>query len=288
MTLRYTTLLPMIAIPSHPLSMAIPEQHFWRDPELPFLETRAVNGGRACYDPHTHQSFSIGTVLNGQAQYLNRSRHASAETGSVVMINPGDVHACNPRDESTWSYRMLFIDSTWLGGVQREIGISLHQDLQMFSETLSHERELYLRLNVLLERLWQAAGRLEKETDVVDFLIHLHQRFDRVTLDIKSNQRLSQAAEYIAAHCVDDIALSDICDATQLSRSYLIRAFKRQYGMTPHAFLLNQRIHHAQSLLKQGLAIVDVAADCGFADQAHFQRVFKRHVAATPRQYVSA
>lgn len=278
----------MIALPLYPFSMAIPEQHFWRDPDLPFIETRAVNGGRACYDPHTHQSFSIGTVLNGQAQYLNQRQRERAGPGCVVMINPGDVHACNPRDDSAWSYRMLFVDSAWLAGVQREIGISLHQDLQMFSDTLSHERGLYQSLNTLLENLWQPAGRLAKETALVDFFIQLHQRFERVTLDIKSNQRLSQAAEYIAAHCVDDIALSDICDATQLSRSYLIRAFKQQYGMTPHAFLLNQRIHHAQALLKQGQAIVDVAVDCGFADQAHFQRVFKRHVAATPGQYVSA
>jgi AraC-like DNA-binding protein len=259
---------------------------FWRDPTLPFIETRAVSGSRACYDPHTHTTFSIGTVLNGQAQYLNRGRHVSAGTGSVVMINPGDVHACNPRDDSVWAYRMLFIDSTWLAGVQREIGVSLHQDLQMFSQTLSQESRVFQALNYLLASLWQPAERLAKESAMVDFLIRLHQEFDTVKLDLKRNPRLSQAAEYIAAHCVDDLALQDICEATQLSRSYLIRAFKRQYGMTPHAFLLNQRVHRAQGMLKKGRAIVDVATDCGFADQAHFQRVFKRHVATTPGQYL--
>jgi AraC-like DNA-binding protein len=259
---------------------------FWRDPSLPFIETRAVSGSRACYDPHTHVTFSIGTVLNGEAQYLNRGRRVSAGAGSVVMINPGDVHACNPRDDSVWAYRMLFIDSTWLAGVQREIGVSLHQDLQMFSQTLSQDSRVYQSLNYLLAGLWQPAERLAKESAMLEFLIQLHQEFDTVKLDLKSNHRLSRAADYIAAHCVEDIALQDICAASQLSRSYLIRAFKQRYGMTPHAFLLNQRVQRAQGLLKKGRAIVDVAADCGFADQAHFQRVFKRHVAITPGQYL--
>lgn len=259
---------------------------FWRDPSLPFIETRAVSGSRACYDPHTHATFSIGTVLNGQAQYLNRGRRALAGAGSVVMINPGDVHACNPREDSVWAYRMLFIDSVWLAGVQREIGVSLHQDLQMFSQTLSQEHRVFQSLNHLLLSLWQPAERLAKESAMLDFLIRLHQEFDTVKLALKSNHRLSRAADYIAAHCVEDLSLQDICQASQLSRSYLIRAFKQQYGLTPHAFLLNHRVQHAQSLLKKGQAIVDVASACGFADQAHFQRVFKRQVATTPGLYL--
>ena len=261
---------------------------FWRDPQLPFIETRAVYGTRACYDQHTHETFSIGAVLSGQAQYWNQRKRDDTGRGCVVLINPGDVHACNPHADSAWAYRMLFIERTWLAQLQREIGLSRHQDLQMFSQVQSHERVVYDDLNCLFEQLWQPAGKLAKETALVDFLIRLHAQFDTVVFELKSNHRLSRAAEFIAAHCLDDLGLAEICQAAQLSRSYLIRAFRQQYGMTPHAFLLNQRIHHAQALLKRGQAIVDVAFDCGFADQAHFQRVFKRHVAATPGQYFSA
>ncbi len=48
--------------------------------------------------------------------------------------------------------------------------------------------------------------------------------------------------------------------------------------MTPHAYLLDQRI-------RQGQPLAEVALASGFADQAHFQRQFKRRVAATPGQY---
>ncbi|MNY72070.1 Virulence regulon transcriptional activator VirF [compost metagenome] len=70
-----------------------------------------------------------------------------------------------------------------------------------------------------------------------------------------------------------------------MSPSYLIRAFKQHYGMTPHAFLVNRRIQFAQDRLRSGQLIADVALEAGFADQAHFQRAFKQHLAATPGQY---
>ncbi len=78
------------------------------------------------------------------------------------------------------------------------------------------------------------------------------------------------------------LKLEDICEAAQLSPSYLIRAFKQHYGMTPHAFLVNRRIQFAQDQLRSGKQIADVALQAGFADQAHFQRAFKQHLAATP------
>ncbi|MCY1562271.1 Helix-turn-helix domain protein [compost metagenome] len=55
--------------------------------------------------------------------------------------------------------------------------------------------------------------------------------------------------------------------------------------MTPHAYLVNRRIQYGQARLKRGAAIADAAIESGFADQAHFQRAFKQHVAATPGQY---
>jgi AraC-like DNA-binding protein len=55
--------------------------------------------------------------------------------------------------------------------------------------------------------------------------------------------------------------------------------------MTPHAFLVNRRIQFARDQLRNGKLIADVALEAGFADQAHFQRAFKQHLAATPGQY---
>ena len=81
------------------------------------------------------------------------------------------------------------------------------------------------------------------------------------------------------------LSLTELSSVAGLTPSHFVRAFSRHYGMTPHAYLLDQRIRHARTLLRQGQPLAEVALASGFADQAHFQRQFKRRVAATPGQY---
>ena len=97
--------------------------------------------------------------------------------------------------------------------------------------------------------------------------------------------RVERVAHYIDAHFADALPLQDLCGAANLSGSYLIRAFKKRYGVAPHEYQTNRRIQYAKAQLRAGAPIAQVALDVGFADQAHFQRVFKRMTAATPGQY---
>ena len=96
-----------------------------------------------------------------------------------------------------------------------------------------------------------------------------------------------QVADYLTQHCAEDTAIDTVSAAFGFSTGYLVRAFKRHFNMTPHAYRLNRRVQIAQRALKQGKAIAAVAHDAGFSDQPHFQRVFKQRVAATPAQYRS-
>ena len=70
-----------------------------------------------------------------------------------------------------------------------------------------------------------------------------------------------------------------------LGRYQLIRAFRTATGLTPHAYLINAKVNRGRQLLNQGQALAQVAYQLGFADQSHFQRVFKAHVGVTPGQY---
>ena len=69
------------------------------------------------------------------------------------------------------------------------------------------------------------------------------------------------------------------------SRFALMRRFTADYGITPHAFVLRLRIDRARQRLAQGAELQEVAHDLGFADQAHFTRLFKRIVGLTPGDY---
>ncbi len=70
-----------------------------------------------------------------------------------------------------------------------------------------------------------------------------------------------------------------------LSRSHFIRAFQRQTGFSPHAYLTDQRFRAAIRLLGRGDAPGDVAAACGLFDQSHLNRIFKARMGVTPGVY---
>lgn len=261
---------------------------FWRDASLPFIEARSIDEGRkVCYAPHSHETFSIGAISRGRTDYVNKAARQRVGPGAVVVMNPGDVHGCNPVADEPWSYRMLYVDRSWLGALQHEWGVSANQDFRPFAATMSTAPALYAGFNRFYDLLTDgAADQLLRQCAAVSFFEQVQSSFDPATVaEREQNRKLERAAEYIGDNCTAALKLEDICGASGLSPSYLIRAFRKRYGMTPHAFLLNRRIQLARGLLKGGGAIADVALETGFADQAHFQRIFKQFSAATPGQY---
>src|SRR6187549_3226668 len=101
---------------------------FWRDPAMPFLEARFVEDGRRiCYDKHSHETFSIGAITGGRSTYINRNARAQVGAGAMVVMNPEDVHACNPIDDEPWSYCMWYVQLPWLTDLQHSLGFSRNQ-----------------------------------------------------------------------------------------------------------------------------------------------------------------
>ncbi|KPX36361.1 AraC family transcriptional regulator [Pseudomonas ficuserectae] len=261
---------------------------FWRDECLPSIEARSVEDGRlVCYAPHSHETFSIGAITAGQSTYLHEKSSQRVTAGTAVLMNPGDVHACNPINNQPWSYLMLYVDSHWLGDIQQDIGLNAESGFQPLPYTHTSDPLLFGKLTALYQTLTDAkADTLQKHCTAVAFFTLMLETFDAAPAPpLQLSPRVTRAAEYINDNFTRPIKLADICAAANLSASYLIRSFEQRYHLTPHAYLLNRRIQHAQTQLKSGKMIADVAQETGFADQAHFQREFKKHLAATPGQY---
>ena len=263
---------------------------FWRNPSLPYLELRLVLDGRkVTYAPHSHQQWSVGAILAGQSEFLCADRLHYVEQGALVLMNPDQVHACNPRQNSPWAYYMMHLDKNWLADFLQQAGVrtnALWRDTKV--DTLC-ENALFEDFVVLAELLMSAQySSAEKEQKLKAYLARLFLQLDQQnpsTEDLLPANPLYQVAAYLSEHCQEDRAIESISAEFGYSAGYLVRAFKRHFNMTPHAYRLNRRVQLGQQALKQGEAISAVAQTTGFSDQAHFQRVFKQRVAATPDQY---
>lgn len=262
-----------------------PDRHsFWHDPALPFLEARAVQDGRhVCYDKHSHAHFSIGAITGGHSHYLNQRSLQEVGPGSLVLMNPEEVHACNPIADQPWSYLMFYLDTDWLRSQQEEAGLG--SEFRPFDMTASRDPLLYQGLQHLHHQLVEAPDPLAREVACHLFSRQLLARLTPARWDDRPPQHLQRAAELMQDDSASPLSLSQLSAVAGLTPSHFVRAFSHHYGMTPHAYLLDRRIRHARSLLRQGQPLAEVALASGFADQAHFQRQFKRRVAATPGQY---
>ncbi|MCG5075608.1 helix-turn-helix transcriptional regulator [Paraburkholderia tagetis] len=263
---------------------------FWRDPALPFIEVRAIADGRKLrYGRHAHSTFSIGAVTGGRSTYLNGNTLEHVHAGAVVIVDPDVVHACNPVADEAWAYRMFYLDVGWLAKLQHAQGFGTQAEFVPFTQTLTWHAELFAGLNALYDVLVNPRMDVpRKESAVTQYFTALQRALNPAPQENtprEPNQRLARAAEFIDGNYTRTLKLEEICAAADLSPSYLIRAFREQYGMTPHAYVVNRRIEFCRAQLRRGHAIADVAAEAGFADQAHLQRAFRQFVAATPGQY---
>ncbi|WP_194439178.1 helix-turn-helix transcriptional regulator [Vibrio fluminensis] len=257
---------------------------------LPWIELRIADQSSACYEAHSHDEFSFGIIDSGNAEYHNQSRINQITQGDVVTINPSDIHSCNPEQgldrRSAWSYRMLFVDTLEMAKYQREVLATQAFDYTPFSADFERSTRFSHQFGKLFSSLQQEDSPLEAQTQFLQFVaLCFEQPASRNKAAIKPNLKL--AREMLLDDVTGEHQLDLLAQQVGLSRYQLVRAFKQQYGLPPHAYLMNEKIKRAKHMLKRGDTISDVALDLGFSDQAHFQRHFKRKLSVTPKFYQS-
>ena len=93
--------------------------------------------------------------------------------------------------------------------------------------------------------------------------------------------------ELMVAQSDRQLTLDVLAREAGLSLTHFARAFKESVGRAPHQHLMTLRLERARRLLEApDAALSDVAARAGFADQAHFTRLFKREFGVTPGVFV--
>jgi transcriptional regulator GlxA family with amidase domain len=95
----------------------------------------------------------------------------------------------------------------------------------------------------------------------------------------------ARARDLLSARIAAPPGLAELAAATGSRPFALLRAFKRAYGLPPHAWLTGERVRTARTLLDAGTAPADAAAAVGFADQSHLSRHFSRILGVPPRAY---
>ena len=252
---------------------------FWHDPLWPELETRSAHNSHACYRMHSHRSHSFGCVDAGNTVLSFAHGHTLVlQAGDVLWLPAQLAHCCNPPLQQHWAYQMMYLAAS----LTEHVATHAHQVL-VWRNPSAYQRFSELH-QALLSTQTLASKQALLHTVLQDFLTNTHYPalWQHTPAATHADARL-----LALLHHPDFLhwSVAQMAQHLHMSRYHFMHWFRALTGWSAHAYQVNARIEKARVSLRTGAAIAHLAHDLGFADQSHFQRVFKAHTAATPKQY---
>lgn len=239
------------------------------------VEALSLASERA-YPRHSHDQFGIGVITFGGHRSWSGLGAVEAGPGDVIMVNPGEIHDGAPMRGDPRGWRMLYFDPNSL---DKEVARPVVSD-----------PDLARRFNQLFDAVIDPkADPLAREEALERVIGRLMQRHvARRAAPLSAPPSVKKALARIEEAPERALSLTELATLAGVSRFQLLRGFQRAVGMTPYAYLLQQRVRLAKRLLAAGLTPAYCAAESGFADQSHLTRAFLRQFGVTPGRYRAA
>jgi AraC-like DNA-binding protein len=101
-----------------------------------------------------------------------------------------------------------------------------------------------------------------------------------------ADERMKHVQEHIHSHICEDICIEELADVACVTKPYLIRLFKREFGTSPLQYVNNKKVELAQLLLyTTDMPVKEVAYELGFSDHSYFIRMYRKLTGITPQEY---
>ena len=257
----------------------------WTNKELPGVELLSASYKTFQFSKHWHNELAIGIIEDGAEGLLYRGKNIIIPKRHILAINSAEVHTGFSGTSNGWRYRMFYFDLNELNKKfsNRDLPINL-----VIDHPIIYDEYLFDALLQLHTSLEQPSFQLTKEslfTLALEKLFTQYGSTKKEPLDKLCFKSSSLAKDFIHDNFKFNPSLTDLEKVSNCSKFQLIRSFKKNFGITPHQYLLLVKIIHAKNLLSKGASCVNASLACGFYDQSHFTRNFKKAFGISPSNY---
>ncbi|HBI62177.1 MAG TPA: hypothetical protein DDY31_13360 [Lachnospiraceae bacterium] len=218
------------------------------------------------FSSHNHANhYIISLCIKGSVAATLENKFLKLKENDFFTVPPFMPHAVNLTDTS--ALVSLCMDKSFVENYTSQKGAEI-LEMQLLSPKIQKwitkpQTELLLQAASYVYKL-QDTHKEEMESDMLILR-------DRLT-------------NYFS----DSMSLDSLAKDLYLSKYYLIRKCKRNLGLTPHKFHLQNRIRKAQTLLFANKSVTEASIDTGFYDQSHFDRAFKNIVGISPTEFLAS
>jgi AraC-like DNA-binding protein len=245
---------------------------------------------RHTFSRHTHDQFGIGVIDRGAQKSLSGRGVVEAVAGNAITVNPGEVHDGSPIGDGGRSWRMLYFDPLLIAHAAGEIScgnvtaVEFSRPVIQDARIAAHVRQFFSVATLA----GNDAAALLREELLLTLLADVLREQSASDNGASVPTAISHARSLIDDDPTAPVTLADLARASGLSQFQIVRGFAKATGMTPHAYLVQRRMHVARRLIACGKPLVEVAAVSGFADQSHMTRLFVRQYGMSPGAYAAA
>ena len=244
---------------------------------------RAWFSGRA-YEPHRHDTYAIGLTDSGVQVFDYRGAKRASTRGEVVVLHPDERHDGRAGTAAGFGYRIVYVEPARLGEALRAVR-GRGGPLPFVREPVSRNTRLARAVDEAFAGPLDPLAIVALVVDLAEGLLAGADGGPPPGQRRVDAGAVERARERLDAECTRVVRSTELEAITGLTRYELCRAFRVALGTSPHRYLLMRRLDLARTRLHTGDGLAEIAAETGFADQAHFTRAFRSAFGMTPGRY---
>ncbi len=260
---------------------------------------------------HAHPQIELMYCQHGAFDFVYKAHRDAMDTKTVtvcsnsfILVNTGYYHKIANLQPSSRIVNLEYLPAEKDDGAVRPLRqlqlspATLGLACPKLQKLLSKDRDFYLFvdsnnvLHTMLEIIHKTTGPESPEQTLAIRLLTAKLFMDISHCTSPENHiktgivYVDAAMMYINSHFMNKLTVEDIAAATGVSKVYLQRLFKSEYGKTVHEVLQEKRLAQARHLLEQtSLSITEIAGQCGFGCREQLTGVFKKCEGISPLDY---
>jgi len=212
---------------------------FWRADDIGDVELLHARYLKYSFGRHTHEGLAVGVIRHGVESFSCVGSRHYAVADQIIVFNPDEVHTGEAADQEGWEFRVFYFDSELLR-TAASLASGKQVDLPAFRNPVIDDPDLALQLCQLHAVLETEPSHLTRQELFLLTFAELTKRHADVRLNEPSRglerQAVRRVREYLDANTRRNVALDELSGLSGLSPYHLIRVFRQELGLSPHAY----------------------------------------------------